>query len=173
MIGVNNLNAPTRTLVRREPVNCQEAESRFNDLVTNYEDTTFDPAIVNQSPPHGKKYDFKNNQGIEFFRDNVIHEEKPIYLIALTHGHAGVFTNGKRGTRRAYSELMEDNKNPLFGRWTKTTEMPTDGSIVRIIFLDTSYVETNILTTEALELQREYKQDAIIELHPTGWWLSI
>ena len=172
MIGVNNLNAPTRTLVRREPVNCQEAESRFNDLVTNYEDTTFDPAIVNQSPPHGKKYDFKNNQSIEFFRDNVTHEEKPIYLIALTNNHTNVFTNGKRGTRRAYYKLRENNKNPLFGRWTKTTKAP-DGTIVRIIFLDTSYAETNILTTEALELKQKYNQDAIIELHPTGWWLSI
>ena len=171
MIGVNNLNTPTRTLVRRESVNCQEAESRFNDLVTNDEDTTFDPAIINQSPPHGKKYDFKKNQGIEFFGDNVIHEEKPIYLIALTNNH-DVFTDGKRGTRRAYYKLRENNKNPLFGRWTKTTESP-DGGIVRIIFLDTVIAETNILTTEALELKEKYKQDAIIELHPTGWWLSI
>ena len=80
MIGVNNLNTHTITLVRRESVNCQEAEKRFNDLVINNEDTTFDPAIVNQSPPHGKKYDFKNNQSIEFFRDNVTPEEKPICL---------------------------------------------------------------------------------------------
>ena len=172
MIGVNNLNAPTRTLVRRESVNCQEAESRFNDLVTNDEDTTFDPAIINQSPPHGKKYDFKKNQGIEFFRDNVIHEEKPIYLIALTNNHTNVFTNGKRGTRRAYYKLRENNKNPLFGRWTKKTEAP-DGTAVMISWLDTVIAETNILTTEALELKEKYKQDAIIELHPTGWWLSI
>ena len=171
MIGVNNLNAPTITLVRREPVNCQEAESRFNVLVTNDEDTTFDPAIINQSPPHGKKYDFKKNQGIEFFRDNAIHEEKPIYLIALTNNR-DVFTNGKRGTRRAYDKLKENNKNPLFGRWTKPTEAP-DGTALRIIFLDTVVAETNILTTEALELQEKYRQDAIIELHPTGWWLSI
>jgi len=173
MIGVNNLNTPTRMLVRRESVNCQEAESRFNDLVTNNEDTTFDPAIINQSPPHGKKYDFKKNQGIEFFRDNVIHEEKLIYLIALTHNHTNVFTNGKRGTRRAYDKLKENNKNPLFGRWTKTTKAPDGTNGVRIIFLDTVIAETNILTTEALKLQEKYKQDAIIELHPTGWWLSI
>ena len=44
---------------------------------------------------------------------------------------------------------------------------------MRIIFLDTSYAETNIPRTEALELKEKYKQDEIIELHPTGLWLSI
>ena len=68
MIGVNNLNATTRTLVRRQSVDYDDAVRRYRNLVPVQEENTVDPAIV----PEGRRYDLELDTDIDgklfFFR---------------------------------------------------------------------------------------------------------
>ena len=83
MIGVNNLNAPTRTLVRRQELDYDTAVERFEKIVID-RDNTVDPAII----PDGKIYEFDDNGDLtgsrRFYEDNSPNNEKPIYLIGIT-----------------------------------------------------------------------------------------
>ena len=119
MIGVNNLNAPTRTLVRRESVDYDEAVRRYRNLVPVQEENTVDPAIV----PEGRRYDLELDTAIDgklFFSDNCKNKEKAIYLIAVTDNRStdsdgkAIFTTENR---QAFEKLQNDKHNPLFGLW--------------------------------------------------------
>ena len=166
MIGVNNLNAPTRTLVRRQSVDYDEAERRYRNLVPVQEENTVDPAIV----PEGRRYDLELDTAIDgklFFSDNCKNKEKAIYLIAVTDNRStdsdgeAIFTTENR---RAYEKLQNDQHNPMFGLWY-------DGSEEEQIItpcLDTNYVERNGDDKKAREIKFARSQTAILKINPDG-----
>ena len=166
MIGVNNLNAPTRTLVRRQSVDYDEAIRRYRNLVPVQEENTVDPAIV----PEGRRYDLELDTAIDgklFFSDNCKNKEKAIYLIAVTDNRSSdsdgeaIFT---KENRRAYEKLQNDQHNPMFGLWY-------DGSEEEQIItpcLDTNYVENNVDDKKAIEIKLAKSQTAILKINPDG-----
>jgi len=166
MIGVNNLNAPTRTLVRRQSVDYDEAIRRYRNLVPVQEENTVDPAIV----PEGRRYDLELDTAIDgklFFSDNCKNKEKAIYLIAVTDNRStdsdgeAIFTTENR---RAYEKLQNDRHNPMFGLWY-------DGSEEEQIItpcLDTNYVERNVDDKKAIEIKFARSQTAILKINPDG-----
>ena len=172
MIGVNNFNTSTITMIDRKPVPYDGAVLEFdNDQeYHNYPTFTFDPAIL----PIGKSYNFcETNHVLEFYRDNIAPGEDSIYVIAVTNNTTGHFNTQ---TRKAYSKLLQENKNPLFGKWKKETtleEVLLQPGTITICFLDTTYAETDITETEALQLKQRYNQDYILKINPNGEWRSI
>ena len=165
MIGVNNLNAPTRTLVRRESVGYDEAVRRYRNLVPIDEENTVDPAI----PPEGRRYDLGLDLAIDgklFFSDNCKNKEKAVYLIAVTDNRStdsdgkAIFTTENR---RAFEKLHNDKHNPLFGLWF---DEKIDDEIVKC--LDTSYVEKNADDKEAEKIKDEMSQTGILKINPDG-----
>ena len=166
MIGVNNLNAPTRTLMRRESVDYDEAVRRYKNLVPVQEENTVDPAI----PPEGRRYDLGLDLAIDgklFFSDNCKNKEKAVYLIAVTDNRStdsdgeAIFTTENR---RAYEKLQNDQHNPMFGLWY-------DGSEEEQIItpcLDTNYVERNVDDKQAIEIKFALSQTSILKINPDG-----
>ena len=159
MIGVNNLNAPPRTLVRRQSVEYDDAEEIFERLISGRSGTV-DPAIY----PDGEIYEFDDNGDLtgsrRFYEDNSPNNEKPIYLIGITKNckESLVFAN-----RVAYDGLKNNDKNPLFGRWYAEGEE----------WNDTCYVEVTIDHAKALELKSELDQDKILVIRNNGRWEEI
>ena len=167
MIGVNNLNTPTRMLVHRESVDYDEAKRRYRNLVPIDEENTVDPAI----PPEGRRYDLEMDTAVDgklFFSDNCKNKEKAIYLIAVTDNRStnsdgqAVFTTENK---QAYEKLQNDKHNPLFGLWL-------DDSYLDRWFqekcLDTCYVERNTDDKKAIEIKETLSQTAILKINPDG-----
>ena len=167
MIGVNNLNAPTRTLVRRQSVDYDEAIRRYRNLVPVQEENTVDPAIV----PEGRRYDLELDTAIDgklFFSDNCKNKEKAIYLIAVTDNRStdsdgkAIFTTENR---RAFEKLQNDKHNPLFGLWND--DVDEEEQIITPC-LDTNYVERNGDDKKAIEIKFALSQTAILKINPDG-----
>ena len=167
MIGVNNLNAPTRTLVRRQSVDYDDAVRRYRNLVPVQEENTVDPAIV----PEGRRYDLELDTDIDgklFFSDNCKNKEKAIYLIAVTDNRStdsdgeAIFTTENR---RAYEKLQNDKHNPLFGLWYDISILE-EQTVTPC--LDTTYVESDIDDEKAVERKLALSQTAILKINPDG-----
>ena len=167
MIGVNNLNAPTRTLMRRESVDYDEAVRRYKNLVPVQEENTVDPAI----PPEGRRYDLGLDLAIDgklFFSDNCKNKEKAVYLIAVTDNRStdsdgeAIFTTENR---RAYEKLQNDKHNPLFGLWYD--DVDEEEQIITPC-LDTNYVENDVDDKKAKEIKFALSQTAILKINPDG-----
>ena len=159
MIGVNNLNALTRTLVRRRSVEYDDAKEIFERLISGRSGTV-DPAIYQD----GEIYEFDKDDPTEsrrFYEDNSPNNEKPIYLISITKNckESLVFAN-----RVAYDGLKNNDKNPLFGRWLDEK---------REEWNDTCYVEVTIDHARALELKADFTQDKILVIRYNGRWEEI
>ena len=167
MIGVNNLNAPTRTLVHRQSVDYDEAVRRYKNLVPIEEENTVDPEVV----PEGKRYDLEYDAkfgGKIFFDDNCQNEEKAIYLISVTDNRTQrdgvtIFTTENK---RAFEKLQSEGHNPLFGLWKDTITLPMERIITPC--LDTNYVESNIDDRQAIEIKYDLAQTAILKINPDG-----
>ena len=158
MIGVNNSNAPTRTLVRRQELDYDTAVERFEKIVID-RDNTVDPAIG----PDGEIYEFDMDDLTEsrrFYEDNSPNNEKPIYLIGTTNNRKQAlgFVN-----RVAYDGLKNNDKNPLFGRWYSKG----------VGFTDTCYAEVAIDHAKALELKFAFDQKKILVFRNNGRWEQI
>jgi len=159
-------------MIDRQPVPYEEAVLEFDidQESHNHSAFTFDPAI----PPVGKSYNFcETNHILEFYRDNIAPGEDSIYVIAVTNNTTGHF-NPK--TREAYSKLLQENKNPLFGKWEKETaleEVLHQPGTITICFLDTTYAEADITETEALQRKQNHNQDFILKINPNGEWCFI
>ena len=167
MIGVNNLNAPTRTLVRRESVDYDEAERRYRNLVPIDEENTVDPAVV----PEGRRYDLEIDTAVDgklFFSDNCKNKEKAIYLIAVTDNRStdsdgqAVFTDKNK---QAYEKLQNDKHNPLFGLWLDDLDLDR---WFKEKCLDTCYVERNADDKKAEEIKIAQSQNGILKINPDG-----
>ena len=158
MIGVNNSNAPTRTLVRRQDLDYDTAVERFEKIVID-RDNTVDPTII----PDGKIYEFDVDdltESRQFYEDNHPNNEKPIYLIGTTNNRKKILGNANRV---AYDDLKNNDNNPLFGRWYAEGEG----------FTDTCYVEVTIDHARALELKLEFDQKKILVIRNNGRWEEI
>ena len=158
MIGVNNSNAPTRTLVRRQELDYDTAVERFKKIVID-RNNTVDPAIGTD----GEIYEFDDDDLTEsrrFYEDNSPNNEKPIYLISVTKNckESLVFAN-----RIAYDGLKNNDKNPLFGRWYAKG----------VGFTDTCYTDGVIDHARALELKTDFTQDKILVIRNNGRWEEI
>ena len=159
MIGVNNLNTPTRTLVRRQELDYDTAVERFERIVID-RNNTVDPAII----PDGEIYEFDVDDLTEsrrFYEDNYPNNEKPIYLIGTTNNRKKILGNANRV---AYDGLKNNDKNPLFGRWLDEK---------REEWNDTCYVEVTIDHVKALELKTDFTQDKILVIRNNGRWEEI
>nr|AIE97099.1 hypothetical protein [uncultured marine thaumarchaeote AD1000_89_F09] len=152
MIGVNNLNTPTITLVDHEGVVYDEAVKRFKtgpNRVGPGENTTFDPSVV----PDGEKYDFEYPPKRTEFFGEYCNGRNQIYVIAKTGNYSDKFI---ADNKLAYDELQAEKINPLFGRWRDLE----DG----ITWLDTCYVDMSESDSEALAVGHRNKQKAITKL---------
>jgi len=167
MIGVNNLNTPTKMLVRRESVDYDEAKRRYRNLVPIDEENTVDPAI----PPEGRRYDLGLDLAIDgklFFSDNCKNKEKAVYLIAVTDNRStdsdgkAIFTTENK---QAYEKLQNGKHNPLFGLWLDDSDLDR---WFQEKCLDTCYVESNIDDEKAEEKKLALSQTAILKINPDG-----
>ena len=158
MIGVNNLNTPTRTLVRRQELDYDTAVERFKKIVID-RNNTVDPAIGTD----GEIYEFDDDDLTEsrrFYEDNSPNNEKPIYLIGTTNNRKQAlgFAN-----RVAYDGLKNNDKNPRVGRWYAKG----------VGFTDTCYTDGVIDHARALELKDGFDQRKIIVIRNNGRWEEI
>ena len=160
MIGVNNLNTPTRMLVNRQPIHFNEAIIRYRELVPEPEENTVDPAVE----PRGKRYDFNNSSSRqEFFMDNFRNKGESIYVIAATDNRSAKFTSKNK---YAYNVLQAAGINALFGLWYDRSAVPMEKMFAPC--LDTSFVPP---TTDEEEVRRkafQLEQSEIVKISPDG-----
>ena len=138
MIGVNNLNAPTRTLVRRQELDYDTAVERFERIVID-RNNTVDPAIGTD----GEIYEFDDDDLTEsrrFYEDNSPNNKKPIYLIGTTNNRKESLGKDNEEQFDKYVEL--GNTQEFVFRW----------SLPRIYKFLPSTLSPKILNSETAKL---------------------
>lgn len=165
MIGVNNLNTPTITLVSRQPIYFNEAVRRYRELVPEPKENTVDPAV----DPRGKRYDFDGSSSRrEFFADNFRNKDESIYVIAATDNRSAKFTLENKG---AYNGLQAAGINPLLGLWYDKSAVPMEKRFAP--YLDTSFVPPTTDEEEARRNGLQLDQSEILKISPDGQWTSL
>lgn len=134
-------------------ISFSEAVDNFNKISDLQENFTFDPVAC-------KSYDIGNLDESQKLYEQYGNGKDPIYLIGVTNNTTDQLLDPM--IKKAYSDLQNDGKMPLFGQWTS----PISGQK----FKDVSYVEKDISESEAIALKTLFNQEGVLKIMPNGRW---